>query len=119
MGKWRKSPTWKQLRKARQKFNVPTTYFFLTKPLSIDKLPAQLIIENQIYSIYEEKSLALIDNIRKSEIRRTIFIELHEELNEPVIKFEIVKLALNKKIFSNYIREILYVPLETQKSGYK
>ena len=114
------SPTWKQLRKASQKFKVPTAFFFMEKPPSIDELPTLVNYRKlDLGSIYEEKSPALLESIRKSEIRRSIFIELLEELNEPIIKFEIPELAQNKKTFSNYIREILNVPLETQKSWYK
>lgn len=113
------SPTWKQLRNASQKFNVPTAFFFMDEPPIIDELPTLINYRKlDLDSIYEEKSPALIDSIRKSERRRSIFIDLTEELNETVIKFEIPNLAQNKKTFSNYIRERLNVSLETQKSWY-
>lgn len=113
------SPTWKQLRNASQKFNVPTAFFFMDEPPIIDELPTLFNYRKlDLDSIYEEKSPALIDSIRKSERRRSIFIDLTEELNETVIKFEIPNLAQNKKTFSNYIRERLNVSLETQKSWY-
>lgn len=114
------SPTWKQLRKASQKFKVPTAFFFMEKPPIIDELPTLVNYRKLDFdSIYEEKSPSLLESIRKSEIRRSIFIELLEELKEPIIKFEIPKLAQNEKTFANYIREILNIPLETQKSWYK
>ena len=114
------SPTWKQLRKVSRRFNVPTAFFFMETAPDVDDLPELINYRKLDFdSIYEEKSPALIEDIRKSEIRRSIFIELLEELNEPVINFEVPDLAQDKKEFSNYIREILNVPLKTQKSWYK
>ena len=114
------SPTWNQLRKASQKFNVPIAFFFMDEPPIIDDLPKLVNYRKLDFdSIYEEKSPALLESIRKSEIRRSIYIELLEELDEKVIKFEIPELARNKETFSKYIREILDVSLETQKSWYK
>lgn len=113
-------PTWKQLRNASQKFKVPTAFFFMDEPPIVDDLPVLVNYRKlNLDSVYEEKSPALIESIRKSERRRSLYIGLLEELNEEVIKFEIPKLAHNKKIFSNYIREILDISLETQKSWYK
>lgn len=112
-------PTWKQLRNASQKFNVPTAFFFMEKPPVIDELPELINYRKlDLDSIYERKSPALIECIRKSERRRSIFIDLYEELNENVIGFEVPKIAQNKFNFSNYIREILNVSIETQKSWY-
>lgn len=113
------SPTWKQLRNASQKFNVPTAFFFMNEPPTIEELPTLINYRKlDLNSIYEEKSPELIESIRKSERRRSIFIELTEDLNEELVKFETPNLAQNKCIFSNYIREILNVSLETQKSWY-
>lgn len=113
------SPTWKQLRNASQKFNVPTAFFFMDEPPIIEKLPNLINYRKlDLDSIYEEKSPKLIESIRKSERRRSIFIELTEELNEELVKFKTPILAQNKIIFSKYIREILDIPLETQKSWY-
>ena len=113
------SPTWKQLRNTSQKFNVPTAFFFMEEPPIIDKLPTLINYRKlDLDSIYEEKSPELIESIRKSERRRSIFIELSEELSEELVKFETPNLPQNKIIFSKYIREILDIPLETQKSWY-
>lgn len=120
--KWEKGdvyPTWKQLRKVSQKFNVPTAFFFMDQPPILNELPTLINYRKLDFeSIPGENSPALIECIHKSERRRLIFRELLEELNEDVIKFEIPNLAPNKKMFSNYIRDVLDVSLETQKSWY-
>ena len=114
------APTWKQLRNASQKFNVPTAFFFMDEPPILKELPTLINYRKiDFESIYEDNSPALIESIRKSERRRSIFIELLEELNEDVPTFEIPKLTHNKTVFSNYLREVLDITLETQKSWFQ
>lgn len=112
-------PTWNQLRKVSKKYNVPTAFFFMACPPTFDKLPNIINYRKlDVDSIYETNSPNLISSIRKSENRRRIYIELLNELNEEIIKFNVPKLKPDKKIFANYIREILEIPLATQKSWY-
>lgn len=114
------SPTWKQLRKASKKFNVPTAFFFMENPPIFDDLPDMINYRKlDSESIYKSNSPALIKNILKSETRRLIFMELSEELYGDISTFNVPELAHNKKAFSKYIREILDVPLEIQKSWMK
>ena len=114
------SPTWNQLRYASKKFNLPTAFFFMENPPKFDDLPKLINYRKlDLDSIYESNSPALIENIRKSQTRRLIFMELSEELNEVLPAFKVPVLAHDKMIFSQYIREILDVSLETQKSWMK
>lgn len=114
------SPTWNQLRYASKKFNLPTAFFFMENPPKFDDLPKLINYRKlDLDSIYESNSPALIENIRKSQTRRLIFMELSEELNEVLPAFKVPVLAYDKMIFSQYIREILDVSLETQKSWMK
>ncbi|KZX11333.1 hypothetical protein MBORA_15780 [Methanobrevibacter oralis] len=114
------SPTWKQLRTASKKFNLPTAFFFMKNPPMFDDSPNLINYRKlDIDSIYQSNSPALIENIHKSETRRLIFMELSEELGEDISSFNVPVLAHNKKAFSEYIREILDVSIETQKSWMK
>lgn len=113
-------PTWNQLRKVSKKYHVPTAIFFMDCPPNFNNLPNIVNYRKlDVDSIYETNSPNLINNIRKSENRRSIYIELSHDLNEDIIKFEVPNLELDKKIFANYIRDVLGISLSTQKSWYK
>ncbi|MBQ2613502.1 MAG: ImmA/IrrE family metallo-endopeptidase [Methanobrevibacter sp.] len=113
-------PTWNQLREASKKYHVPTAFFFMECSPEFDNLPEIINYRRlDVDSIYENNSPKLINNIRKSETRREIYIELLQDLNEEIIEFEVPNLEEDKKIFANYIREVLDVSLDTQKSWYK
>ena len=113
-------PTWNQLREASKKYNVPTAFFFMKCTPVFNDLPEMINYRRlDVDSIYENNSPKLINNIRKSENRREIYIELLHELNEEIIEFEVPRLKEDKNIFANYIRDTLDVSLDTQKSWYK
>lgn len=114
------SPTWNQLREVSKKYHVPTAFFFMDCPPNFDNLPNMINYRKLVAdSIYETNSPNLINNIRKSETRREIYLDLLNELNEDILLFKVPKLEHDTKIFSNYIREILGISLSTQKSWYK
>jgi len=122
-GAWEKgenSPTWNQLREVSKKYHIPTAFFFMDCPPNFDNLPNMINYRKLVAdSIYETNSPNLINNIRKSETRREIYLDLLNELNEDILLFKVPKLEHDTKIFSNYIREILDISLSTQKSWYK
>lgn len=114
------SPTWNQLREVSKKYHIPTAFFFMDCPPNFDNLPNMINYRKLVAdSIYETNSPNLIHNIRKSETRREIYLDLLNELNEDILLFKVPKLEHDTKIFSNYIREILGISLSTQKSWYK
>ena len=113
-------PTWNQLRKVSKKYHVPTAFFFMDCTPNFNSLPKIINYRKlDVNSIYEINSPSLINNIRKSENRRNIYLELSHDLNEEVIRFEVPNLEMDKKIFANYIRKILDISTSTQKSWYK
>lgn len=113
-------PTWNQLRKVSKKYHVPTAFFFMDCTPNFNNLPDIINYRKlDIDSIYEINSPNLINNIRKSENRRNIYLELAHDLKEDVIGFEVPNLEMDKKIFADYIREVLDIPISTQKSWYK
>lgn len=113
-------PTWNQLRTVSKKYNVPTAFFFMDCLPNFNNLPEMINYRRLgVDSIYETNSPKLISSIRRSENRRSIYIDLSQELNEKIIKFEIPNLKKDKKIFAKYMREVLDVSLDTQKSWYK
>lgn len=115
-----KFPTWTQLRKVSKKYHVPTAFFFINCPLNFENLPDMINYRKlTVDSIYETNSPALISNIRKSESRREIYIDLLSELNEEITSFRVPELEQDKKIFANYMRRSLEVSVSTQKSWYK
>ena len=116
----KKYPTWNQLRAVSKKFNVPTAFFFMKKIPDFEELP-DLINYRKVEknSIYVSPSPDLITNIRKSEIRREIYIDLLDELNEDISKFEVPSLKQDNKAFAYFIRKVLDIPLSTQKSWLK
>ena len=112
-------PTWNQLRKVSKKYHVPTAFFFMDCTPNFNNLPDIINYRKlDVNSIYEIKSPNLINNIRKSENRRRIYLELSHDLDENVNKFKVPNLELDKKIFANYIREVLDISISTQKSWY-
>ena len=113
-------PTWNQLRKVSKKYHVPTAFFFMDCTPNFNNLPDIINYRKlDVDSIYEINSPNLINNIRKSENRRNIYLELAHDLKEDVIRFEVPNLEMDKKIFADYIREVLDIPISTQKSWYK
>jgi len=113
-------PTWNQLRKVSKKYHVPTAFFFMDCTPNFNNLPDIINYRKlDVDSIYEINSPNLINNIRKSENRRNIYLELAHDLKEEVIRFEVPNLEMDKKIFADYIREVLDIPISTQKSWYK
>ena len=110
-------PTWNQLRTVSKKYDLPTAFFFMESPPDFDEFP-ELINYRKLdsNSPYIGNSPYLIKNIRECEIKRSIYIELLNELNEKTIKFNTNNLTQNKKVFSRYIRDILGVSLDCQKS---
>lgn len=113
-------PTWNQLREVSKKYHIPTAFFFMDCPPNFDNLPNMINYRKLVAdSIYEANSPNLINNIRKSETRREIYLDLLNELNEDIPLFRVPKLEHDTKIFSNYIREILGISLSSQKSWYK
>lgn len=109
-------PTWKQLRKVSRKYRIPTAFFFRSTPPEIQFLPDLLNYRKTDDSLYEKETPNLIANIRKSEVRRSIYIDLLKAMNNPIIPFKEVSLKQNKAVFSNYIRDVLDVDLDTQKN---
>lgn len=112
-------PTWNQLRKVSKKYKVPTAFFFMNKPPEYDNLP-KLINYRKVDTnlIFENKSPSLISNIRKSETRREIYLELLEDMHEEIKLFKTFDGPLDKYAFSKYIRNSLDVSLDTQKSWF-
>ena len=114
----KKYPTWNQLRAVSKKYNLPTAFFFMKETPSFEKLPNLINYRKADNPIYARPSPDLIRNIRKSEIRRDIYIDLLGDLNEETSKFEVPNLKRNKTTFADYIRNILDVSLNIQKSWF-
>ena len=84
-----KFPTWVQLRNVSKKYKVPTAFFFMKNTPKYDLIPTLVNYRKlDIDSIYENNSPFLIDNIHTSENRRSIFIELSEDMDEIIPSFE-------------------------------
>ena len=115
-----KYPTWNQLREVSRKYKIPTAYFFMEKPPKIDDFP-HLVNYRKVDTnmLFENNTPELIDNVRKCEIRREIFLDLSSQMDESVLKFRKLDKPLNKYDFSSYIRETLAVPLDLQKTWHK
>lgn len=115
-----KFPTWVQLRNVSKKYKVPTAFFFMKNTPKYDLIPTLVNYRKlDIDSIYENNSPFLIDNIHTSENRRSIFIELSEDMDEIIPSFERFEGEINKYNISSFIREKLDVSLDTQKSWLK
>ena len=111
-----KVPTWNQLNEVSKKFNVPTAYFFMKSPPDVEFLPNLINYRSlDASNNYKISSPNLISNIRRSQNRREIYMELSNDLNEDIIPFEVPDLKNNKKSFSKYIRKTLNVSLDVQK----
>lgn len=115
-----KFPTWIQLRNVSKKYKVPTAFFFMKNPPKYELIPT-LVNYRKLNrdSIYENNSPYLIDNIHSSENRRSIFIELSEDMDEGIPSFERFEGKTSKHNLSSFIREKLDVSLDTQKSWLK
>ncbi len=115
-----KFPTWIQLRNVSKKYKVPTAFFFMKNPPKYELIPT-LVNYRKLDrdSIYENNSPYLIDNIHSSENRRSIFIELSEDMDEGIPSFERFEGKTSKHNLSSFIREKLDVSLDTQKSWLK
>ena len=72
-----KLPTWNQLRNVSKKYKVPTAFFFMNKTPEYNNLP-KLINYRKLDTtlIFENNSPSLISNIRQSETRSDIYLEL-------------------------------------------
>lgn len=113
-------PTWNQLRRVSKLFKVPTAFFSMSSPPAfIKNLPTLINYRKLNNSIYKSNSPNLILNIRKSEYRRNIYLELLDELDEEIIDFNVPDLNADKNEFADYIRKILGVSLDIQKSWIK
>lgn len=113
-----KVPTWNQLYDVSKKFNVPTAYFFMRSPPIIDSMPD--LIDYRTLNrdfIYKITSPYLISNIRKSQSRREIYVELSQELGEDVTPFSVPDLKRDTKLFSRYLRKTLDIQKYRQGSS--
>ncbi len=115
-----KLPTWNQLRNVSKKYKVPTAFFFMNNPPKSNNFP-ELINYRKLDTTltFESNSPSLISNIRKSETRREIYLELLEEMGKEIKPFESFNSKLNKYKFAEYIRDCLDISLDTQKNWYK
>lgn len=111
-----KYPTWNQLRQVSNKYNVPTAFFFMEIEPDFDDLPSLINFRKINPNNYKNESPELIKEIRKSEHRREIYLDLLFELDEPIPKFEVIEELKSRKKVVKYIREKLDVSLEEQKS---
>lgn len=115
-----KFPTWIQLRNVSKKYKVPTAFFFMKTPPKYDSTPSLVNYRKlDAGSIYENNSPFLIDNIHSCENRRSIFIELSEDMDEAIPSFEKFEGRKSKHNISSFIREKLGVSLDAQKSWLK
>lgn len=115
-----KLPTWNQLRKVSKKYKVPTAFFFMNNLPKSNNFP-ELINYRKLDTTltFESNSPSLISNIRKSETRREIYLELLEEMGKEIKPFKRFNSKLNKYKFAEYIRDCLDISLDTQKNWYK
>lgn len=111
-----KYPTWNQLRQVSNKYNVPTAFFFMETEQDFDDLLALVNFRKIDPDNYKNESPELIKEIRKSEYRREIYLDLLFELDEPIPKFEVIEEPKSRKKVVKYIREKLEVYLDEQKS---
>ena len=111
-----KYPTWNQLRQVSNKYNVPTAFFFMEKEPDFDDLPKLINFRKINPNNYKNESPELIKEIRKSEHRREIYLDLLFELDEPIPKFEVIGESKSRKKVIKYIREKLGISLDEQKS---
>lgn len=101
-----KLPTYNQLVKVSEVYRLPTAFFFMKTPPDFDNIPELTDLRNlKGKSSYKNYSPYLLDNIRVSLIRRKIFIELSENLNESIPDFEVFEGEINN--LSSFIREKL------------
>ncbi|MDO5849265.1 MAG: ImmA/IrrE family metallo-endopeptidase [Methanobrevibacter sp.] len=110
-----RSPTWKQLRHVSKRYCLPTAFFFRSHPIDFEEDPVFINYRKLDNLDYSNKSPDLIKNIRKSEIRRNIFVDLLDELNEDGVTFEKFSGKINKMNIINHIRKVLNVSLDEQK----
>ena len=80
----------------------------MKSPTIIDSMP-DLIDYRTLNrdSIYKRTSPYLISNIRKSQSRREIYVELSQELGENITPFPVPNLKRDTKSFSRYLRKTL------------
>ena len=110
-----KIPTWNQLREVSKKYCLPTAFFFRDTPPDFEKDHTFINYRKLDNADYSYKSPNLIKSIRKSEIRRNIFIDLLDELNEDTIYFKKFSGTINKRNICEYIRNVLDVSVDEQK----
>ena len=111
-----KYPTWNQLRQVSNKYNVPTAFFFMETEPDFDDLPTLINFRKLNPNKYKNESPELLKEIRKSEHRREIYLDLLFELNEFHPKFEVIGETKSRNKVVNYIREKLGISLDEQKS---
>ena len=111
-----KYPTWNQLRQVSNKYNVPTAFFFMETEPDFDDLPTLINFRKIDPDNYKNESPELIKEIRKSEHRKEIYLDLLFELNEPIPKFEVIEESKSRRNVVKYIREKLGISLDEQKS---
>ena len=114
-----KYPTWNQLRQVSNKYNVPTAFFFMETEPDFDDLPTLINFRKINPDNYKNESPELIREIRKSEHRREIYLDLLFELDDSIPKFEVIEKSKSRKNVVNYIREKLAISLDEQKSWIK
>lgn len=113
-----KYPTWNQLREASKSYKVPTAVFFMKKPPIMEDLP-DLINYRKLGETNEYNSPKLIANIRKSESRRSIYLDLLKEMEEEVPIFKKCDLPKDKYVFSEFIRKSLNVDSFNQRNWFE
>ena len=111
-----KYPTWNQLRQVSNKYNVPTAFFFMETEPDFDDLPTLINFRKIDPDNYKNESPELIKEIRKSEHRREIYLDLLFDLDKPIPKFEVIEESKSRRNVVKYIREKLGISLDEQKS---
>ena len=114
--KGEKFPTWNQLRQVSKKYNVPTAFFFMETEPDLNDLPTLINFRKIDSDSFKNESPELIKEIRKSEYRREIYLDLLFELDDTIPKFEIMEGSNSIITVVKHIREKLGISLDEQKS---
>ncbi|NMO09498.1 ImmA/IrrE family metallo-endopeptidase [Methanobacterium subterraneum] len=106
-------PTWKDLRNLANKYKRPPIFYLMSEPPEDED---DQIIEFRAPEKIKDYSPALRLEIRKSKYRRNAFISLNNEMGFNLTNFSKQKInSNNSSLFAKKLREILDVPVETQK----